>query len=502
MDRKVTLLSPYTDLTSFGLRSVSANLKKSGIGTSIVFMIDPEDLHIKSNRQMNFYSEKIIQEIAEISEGSLFIGISLMSCFFDKIRDLTVRLKNYTDIPVVWGGIHAFIDWEESCRYADFTVVGDGEITACRLASLLLEKDRDNIKESDIKSIPNLTYAKKGELIYKSDTLGLVIENLDSIPIPDIDPENKYLTWNNELIPFTSEYYYDFQIKNPLYGLEGEIYYQTLSSRGCPHSCTYCSNNLLRRLSRGKYLRFRSPGHIIEELRLAIKIYDKTSYIVFSDDSFFAMSRKNIAEFASLYKKLIKLPFRCLVSPTTIDEEKLDLFVECGLKSIQMGIESGSPETLELYKRAGSLKAVENSINMLNRFKDRIDPPIYDFIVDNPFEPEKNRIETLKFMLNIPRPFRIQLFSLILFPKTELYDKYIKENLSNSRSIDIKNRQFFEIEINYINILMIMIRKNFPLPIIKIFSNKLAIRLFGFRPVGRALYLLIAALKKIKRIYS
>jgi radical SAM superfamily enzyme YgiQ (UPF0313 family) len=36
--------------------------------------------------------------------------------------------------------------------------------------------------------------------------------------------------------------------------------------RGCPYSCTYCSNHALARVAEGKYVRFRSAGNIIAEI--------------------------------------------------------------------------------------------------------------------------------------------------------------------------------------------------------------------------------------------
>ena len=37
--------------------------------------------------------------------------------------------------------------------------------------------------------------------------------------------------------------------------------------RGCPFSCSYCSNHSLRNLAGGSYVRFRSPRNIVEEIK-------------------------------------------------------------------------------------------------------------------------------------------------------------------------------------------------------------------------------------------
>ena len=50
---------------------------------------------------------------------------------------------------------------------------------------------------------------------------------------------------------------------------ELEIYWM-MTTRGCPHSCSYCCNNALRKIYKDNntYVRFRSPENIVKELEL------------------------------------------------------------------------------------------------------------------------------------------------------------------------------------------------------------------------------------------
>ena len=59
-----------------------------------------------------------------------------------------------------------------------------------------------------------------------------------------------------------------------------------------------------------------------------------------------------LREFFDQYRQRIGLPFSCLTSPLTLSSDKLDLLVESGLFSLQMGVQTGSPRIQRLYNRA------------------------------------------------------------------------------------------------------------------------------------------------------
>jgi len=100
-----------------------------------------------------------------------------------------------------------------------------------------------------------------------------------------------------------------------------------------------------------------------------------------------------------------------------VDEEKIALLVDAGMKRVRMGIQTGSIETLhKVYKRPGSQEQLARAVSILSKFTDKIDPPSYDFIVDNPWENDEERYKTLEFLVNIPRPFTLLTFSLTYYP--------------------------------------------------------------------------------------
>ena len=164
-----------------------------------------------------------------------------------------------------------------------------------------------------------------------------------------------------------------------------------------------------------KYLRKRSPQHVVEEIERIVKEYDFIEGVQISDDSFFVLTSEEMETFSKLYKEKIGLPFRCLGSPSTITEEKLSFLVDAGMYEIQMGIETACERTKKIYRRSTPNEIVLRAAQSINKFKGRV-TAIYDFILDNPYETNEDIVETLEFILKIPRPFHLQLFSLIFFP--------------------------------------------------------------------------------------
>jgi radical SAM superfamily enzyme YgiQ (UPF0313 family) len=231
-----------------------------------------------------------------------------------------------------------------------------------------------------------------------------------------------------------------------------------MTGRGCPHKCTYCVNDTLRNLYGGRnYLRWRSTGHVMDELLWIKETMPYVGHISFSDDSFFARNHEKIKEFCIQYKEKIGLPFFALASPLTFTEEKLVLLVDAGLRRLQVGIETGSKQIQELFNRKQmSNEKMIKVVHSINKYKDKGLLPYYDFIVDTPYETDEDKIESLRFISKMRRPFILQPFSLVLYPGTSLYEKAKSNGLITDEKRDIYNKPFTRRKGNYLNFLFIL----------------------------------------------
>lgn len=328
-----------------------------------------------------------------------FIGFSLTTVVFNAAVKLTALVKKeIPGIPVIWGGIEPTIEPEKCLEFADIVCLGEGEEAVCEFAEAISE-------DKDYRGIRNLWFKDEDRLI-KND-LRELIQDLDSIPLPDFSFDDKYLIDSDRL----------FQGKM-LQRKLNDGHYETITSRGCPFSCTYCCNDQLKILyPNQKYIRRRSVENVIDELRL-VKRERKPDFIDFHDD-IFTFNRQWIEKFADLYKQYINLPFFCNIHPRYTKEDIILTLKNSGLSGTTFGIQSGSEYVAnEIYNRKVLNEDIIACSNLLHRLGINHN---FDLITNNPLETEEHCIETLDLLLALPRPrLNNGLSKLSFFPGTEI----------------------------------------------------------------------------------
>lgn len=403
------------------------------------------------------YQPKVLQEVAELCRGAELIGISVMTHYFDRARQITAYLKKTLNVPVIWGGIHPTVRPEESLEYADIVMVGEGE-------EAFLELVETMAAGQDIQHIQNI-WLKQGEQIIRNP-LRPLIQDLDRLPFFDFGLDENYLYCNREkrIKPIDKDLLKQNLPQEPAPmgtfsdSFRRTISYKTMTSRGCPHHCAYCAERTLALMYRGeRYLRFRSPEHVMAELRWVKKEMPFVESVYLFDDTFLARPLKDIQHFCGLYKKEIGLPFNVQASPTTTTVEKMEALVDAGLIFAEMGIQSVSQTGMTVYRREIKPEKILETARILHRYYPRIYPPCYHVILDNPWETSADVAKTLDLLLQLPRPFWLMRSSLILFPGTELFDRAVREGLIRSKEDErrlIYNRDFNTPQGSYLNFLV------------------------------------------------
>lgn len=412
----VILIALY-DTYSFPICTLHAVLKEAGFNVNSIFF-----KHLNPNSTMDPSSSNeincLIKLIKELEPD--IIGISVLSTHFKLASKITEEIKRELNTLVIWGGVHPTIRPYQCLEFTDIVCIGEGEGAIVELATQLS-------KGGEIDKIQNL-WIKKGNKIIRDD-LRPLIQDLDSVPFPDFSNESKYLVENGNVLPLPDP------DQRTAYGL--------MTSRGCPFSCTYCCNNVLRRIykGKGKYIRRRTVENVIEELAQSKKRFKNLASIFFADDVF-TFDIGWIRRFCGQYKKAVNLPFFCYCHPKATNEEIIQLLKDAGIFSMTMGIQTGSEDIRHKYfERYDTNEEIIRSAEILHKYK--IDCA-YDVIMDNPFETNENRRETFNLLLKLPKPFELHTFTLTHFPETKLTNLLLEKRIISENDVEDQKQESYE----------------------------------------------------------
>lgn len=485
---KITLISPYTDISALNIRSLSAFLKISNYDVRVLFLpnFDAEKRDVTPQ-----YSAAILEQAAELCKDSDLIGISLMTNYFYCVAQLTGALKKL-NIPILWGGIHPTIRAEECLKYADMVCIGDGEEALLELVTCMK-------KGEEYHHVRNF-YFKDGDTVIKNPVRP-VLQNLDMLPDFDYDMKGHFIADGDNIKEMDDALLKKYLALSEASKFSNTICYQTMSTRGCPHNCTYCCNSVYHELyPHQKLLRKRNINRVVDEIARIKQKFPFISMVMLSDDCFFSHKEEDVKLFSELYKAKVSLPFYILGSPITITKNKMEYLVNAGMEYIQIGIESGSPNALDIYKRKYFYPKTMETIKLIHSFTDRIKPPIYDFLVDNPYEKPEDVIETYRYILEMPRPYRLNIFSLIFFPGTELYNRAKADNLIKDEEKEIYKKKYDSRKVDYFALLFSLARYPvFPKGFLYLMSSKYVVKVFNSKFLTPLIALMMEMLRGAKR---
>lgn len=416
----IVLVSLY-NTESYSVRTLHAVLEKAGFNVTTLFFKE-RGSHNTYDKYSPGEIEFLVQRIIHFNPA--VVGISVMSAFFELAAEVTKKIKAQSHALVLWGGIHPTIRPEQCLSFADAVCLGEGEKAVVELA----EKASQGHKVDDIRNL----WFKAGGQIIKND-LSPLIPDLDSIPFPDYSADNKYLiAEENSMSPCDYNH------------VVGKFGMNFMTSRGCPFSCTYCVNSILRKIykNKGKYVRQRSVDDVIAELEHLKNNYGLT-HIRFEDDVFACNFNFNwIDDFCEKYKKIINLPFSCYFHPKTTDEAMVRLLKDAGLTHVSFGIQSGSEKIRHGYfKRYDTNQEIIRTANVIAESGISYS---CDILMENPLEDDTDRQETLSLLLQLPKPFFVNTHTLTHFPEYELTNYLLTKELIAEKDVEDVRKESFE----------------------------------------------------------
>ena len=333
-------------------------------------------------------------------KGVDIVGISVRSSYRKLAAMITDRIHQELSLPVIWGSTHATICPDDSIIDADVVCRGEGEAVIVELL--------DGIAQGkDVTAIKGLWFKLPDGSIRRNEVAPY--PNLDRISDPQFNAANKYYMRDSK-----------WHDGDPQW-TEGA--FTIISSRGCPHLCTFCTNPYYLKAQPG-YLRLRSVDRVIAEIKQAVRQMPNIRRVKFYDD-LFATNKKWTDEFVEKYRREVTLPFDALLNPQHVTKSLISKLTYAGLSLAEMGIQNGSERmSNEVYDRRLTNEKLTKAVTILNESGIRVH---YDLIIDNPLETHRDKQANFEFLLTIPRPYSLFILSLTHFPGTPLTERLLKE---------------------------------------------------------------------------
>ncbi len=368
-----------------GIACLSAYLKQARHETSLIHvrrMIDESDFI------------GLVSEDMGRGQTGLF-AFSVIENYFPYVIEYSTWLKKRFNIPIVAGGPYATLCPEEviKAESIDAVCVGEGEEPLVEICDRLERGE-------EITSIENM-WVKRGGQIFRNPTRPF-IRDLDSLPFPDIDL---------------------FDVPNLTTSHQGVACF--MASRGCPYNCSYCCSYKLSKAQKGKYVRFKSVGYIIAEIKRTLEKYPFFNIIQFNDD-ILPLNKRWFEEFATAYRKGIGLPLRCSIRPNLLDERTAQLLKEANCELISIGIESGNDYIRnEILERHIKQEQIIKAFALCRQYG--IQTHSFN-IVGSPFEDSTTLVDTIKLNAKIGNR-KTQASILYPYSKTRIRDLAEKQNI-------------------------------------------------------------------------
>jgi radical SAM superfamily enzyme YgiQ (UPF0313 family) len=218
-------------------------------------------------------------------------------------------------------------------------------------------------------------------------------------------------------------------------------WYSMMASRGCPYKCEFCVNPVQRQVYRGlgRFLRRRSVSSVIAEL-VHVKRRNPDLRKIYFYDEVFTTELRWLDTFADAYADQIRLPFFCQTDPRIDNDRAVPLLARAGVRWLSMGIQGPPRVAREYYDRSYEPQDVLR-VARLGRQYGIVN--IFDLIIDEPFSTDEDRRELLEILLQMPRPFVMNTYSLLYFPGYLTTERALAAGLIQPRDVEGSARERF-----------------------------------------------------------
>lgn len=281
------------------------------------------------------YSESISKIVWEDILDADIIFISIFTFAANRGYELASYIHKNSNATVVFGGLHATLNYKEAAQHADYVLLGEGDASILQLVRQL--------ESGQELTVPGVVYERNGQLIKTGEAV--VPHEIDTIPDRHLLYHFKKMAGHNTIWP------------------------QVHASRGCPHKCDYCA--LVAAFGQG--VRVRSPKAVVEDIRQAIEFFDRghmriAKMLWITDDNFFADRAWAVSVLQEIIDSGIKYTFTIQARyEVGFDDEMLKLLKKAGFIELAMGIEFLEDEAFQSYHKKSTYEEILRSVKNIQK---------------------------------------------------------------------------------------------------------------------------------------
>ena len=308
-----------------GIAYISASMKTAG------FEVTTLNLNHHPGEVCDIIQKEIEEHRIDV------VATGGLSFQYNTVRSVLEAAKqtDRTIITIAGGGIITS-DPEPAMTaiaYADYGVVGEGDITVVELCRVLEDC-------GDPASVEGLIY-KMNDGDWQITRPRKEVGNLDELPWPDYD--------GFELKRF-------LDASPSISGLNRNNTVFMIASRSCPYSCTFCFHTV------GKKYRQRSLDGFFAELDYMVSRFD-IRYICLADE-LFSINAERVREFCERIRKY-DIRWWAQFRVDRMTPELLGVLKEGGCDVMSFGLESADNRILRSMRKSTSVEQIEQTLKMV-----------------------------------------------------------------------------------------------------------------------------------------
>ena len=397
-----------------GLAYMAASLKKAGYEVNILDTLVEGYNNENANDSTIIYGlddNAIKKKVLEFNPDLIGVSCIFSNRSAEALNICRIAKTTIPDVHVLLGGQHP-TGMPELINEKNVDYILSGETDNSILQLIKTVNANDNLLEIDGIII------KRGEKIYKNSKRDYPDVKILPYPSWELLDMNKY--WNIGMS--------DYEVNQKSI----KKFMILISSRGCPHSCYFCTASLMS----GRRYREREIDDVVSEIGLYKEKYG-ISEVHFWDDNFFVNKQRLKKLLIRLMQEFPEMEFQ---SPSgseinALDEEVIELLAKAGFKKVFLAVESPNEEIQDkLIDKRVDLKRIPYLIKIIHKHGMIAEG---SFMVGFPGETKEQIDNTFKSV----KTFNFDRISISIvnpLPGTSLFDKCREENLFYD-DFDVRN---------------------------------------------------------------